>query len=296
MGGPAGEREERLDLPADRYWDPALSPNGRSLAISIASSNDAGDLHVLDLIRGTKLPLTSGGGADFSPVWTPDGREIIYAAESPVFNLFRRPADASRPSSSLFQDRADQYPGSFTPDGDTLLFEHDVSPYYALEKIPLSGGEPQPVYAPDFSLNMPLLSPNGRWLAYTSEEAGRDQLFLSPYADPTASRRQVSVNGGEEPRWTRNGRELVFRWGAAMLAVSVDPETGELGRPQTLFEGAYESSPDGTSRNYDVTADGERFLMVKRPPDRAPRQIVVVTNFFDRLRALDSGDSGRGGR
>ena len=99
----------------------------------------------------------------------------------------------------------------------------------------------------------------------------------------TAGRRQVSIAGGDEPRWTRRGRELVFRNGSKMMAVSVDPATGALGPPAVLFDRPYDLAGDAT---YDVTADGERFLMLRPPATGAPRQIIVVTNWFEELRAL----------
>jgi hypothetical protein len=127
------------------------------------------------------------------------------------------------------------------------------------------------------------LSPDGRWLAYVANGTGSPEVYLSPYPGVTASRRQVSIAGGGEPRWTRRGGELVFRHGSKLMAASVDPATGALGAPALLFDRPYDVAGNAT---YDVTADGERFLMLRPPAAGAPRKIIVVTNWFEELRAL----------
>ena len=152
--------------------------------------------------------------------------------------------------------------------------------------VPLGGGVADTVFAPAFPVNDATLSPDGRWLAYTATESGRPEVFVSSYPDPSLSRQQVSSEGGLNPLWTRGGREIVFRSGDQVIAVTVDPASGDLGRPEVLFEGPYLSPAGNHALGYDVSADGERFLFVQRPPERAPRRLIVVTNFFEALKRI----------
>jgi len=152
--------------------------------------------------------------------------------------------------------------------------------------LPLDGtGKPTLLLRSELGdLNTPRIAPNGRWLAYGSNESGRGEIYLTPYPAVTSARRQVSADGGSAPRWTRAGRELVYRNGRQMMAVSVDPISGQLGSPMELFHGALEI--EGNTSTYDATADGERFLMLRRAAGAEPRQVIVVTNWFNELRRL----------
>ena len=278
-----GSETEILPEPG-LYKDPALSPDGRRIALSIAEPGEPGDIFVLDLVRGTRSRITAGGGDDFGPRWTPDGDQVIYVSESPVFDLFIRPADASRPASAFVTDRFDKYPVSFTPDGRNLIYTQAALPRSRAMSVSLEGGAPDTVFAPGFGASEATLSPDGRWLAYSSTESGRSEVFLSSYPDPSLRRQQISPDGGVTPLWTRGGREVVFRSGNRVMAVAVDRETGDLGRPEVLFAGPYQHSDNALG--YDVSADGERFVFVKRPLERAPRRLIVVTNWFEELKEL----------
>ena len=136
-----------------------------------------------------------------------------------------------------------------------------------------------------FTLGHPAISPDARWMAYDSNEAGRLEVFIQSYPDPTVSRVQVSSGGGSEPWWTKGGRELAFRRGDSVMVVSVDPATGAAGRPVALFGGPYQSREDwSVPASYDVSPDGERFLMLKFPEGQELRRVNVVTNWFADLR------------
>jgi len=271
--------------PPARFDNPSLSPSGRQVAIAIAPPGETRDVWVLDLVRGTRTSITSGGANDFAPMFTPDGRRIIYESERPVFDLYMRAADASAPATPLLVSPHDKSPGSITPDGSTLLFSHNLLPNQLWTLELGDSGTARPLLtSAGGSLANPRVAPNGRWLAYKSNESGRWEIYVSPYPDVADSRRQVSADGGDDPRWTRGGRELVYRSGQRMMSVTVDAATGELGAPTELFRGAYTTSTFGS--NYDVTPDGERFLMLRRAPGTEPRQVVVVTNWFKELERL----------
>jgi serine/threonine-protein kinase len=268
-----------------RFDNPALSPDGRRVAIAIAPPGDTRDVWVLDLVRGTRTPITSGGANDFAPVFTPDGRRIIYESERPVFDLYVRPADGSAPATPLLTTPHDKSPGSIAPDGSTLLFSHSLLPSQLWTVGLAASGTARPLIASEAgNLQAPRVAPTGRWLAYVSDESGRREVYVGPYPDVTGGRRQVSADGGDDPHWTRGGRELVYRSGQRMMAVAVDPASGELGAPTELFRGPFTTSTFGS--NYAVTPDGERFLMLRRAPGTEPRQVVVVTNWFRELARL----------
>jgi serine/threonine-protein kinase len=277
--------EETLVIPEPgRYHEPALSPDGSRLALTITGRTGNPDVWILDPQRGTRTRLTSGGGADFGAIWTPDGNRVIYSSEQPVFDLFWRSADGSAPAEPLVQGPFDKRLNSVTLAGDRLMFDHAVLPYSAIWTVRLDGsGDPEPLLTSDAaSVFAADLAPSRRWLSYGSDESGQSEVYLVPYPEVSGSRQQVSVGGGMEARWTRGGRELVYRAGDRMMAVSVDPRTGTLGTPDVLFTGPYLYSVR-QSRSYDVTPDGERFLMVKRSEEARPRTIVVVTNWFEEL-------------
>ncbi len=274
-------QEEAIVPERGRYSDPALSPDGRWLALSISRPGEDRDVWVFDLTRLTRSRLTVGGASDFAPLWVPSGDRVIYESERPVFDLYWRPADGSGPAESLVVSDYDKVPWSFTPDGRTLLFAHSMLPRGQIWQVPLDGsGAATPVLTSEQgALAAPALSPDGRWLAYVSDESGRNEVYLMAYPSLRGGRRQVSVNGGDAPKWTRGGTELVFVSRDGMMAVAVDRTTGDPGSPVALFGLA------GYVGGYDVAADGRRFVMMRRSRDAAPRRLVVVTNWRDELQA-----------
>lgn len=272
---------------ADRYNQPRLSPDGRRIAVDVSSATSLGDIWVFQVGRSTGTRLTSEGGRDWGAEWTPDGRELIYISERPFFDLYRRAADASRPAEPLLTGEYDHYTGGISHDGRLLAFVLSVPGATEVWTLQLHG-KPAPTryFANGFNLAHPTLSPDDRWMAYDSDESGRAEVYAQSFPDPSVGRWKVSPAGGSEPLWTRGGRELVFRKGDSVTAVSMDLLNGRSGQPVVLFSGPYPDSPGWTRpRSYDVSRDGERFLMLKRPPERTRPRINVVLNWFEELRA-----------
>ena len=280
-------RESRALPRADRYNHPRLSPDGSRIAVDIRSANSLGDVWVFQIGRPGGLRVTSEGGRDWGAEWTPDGRELVYLSERPFFDLYRRAADASQPARPLLTGKFDHYTGTVSRDGRLLAFELSVPGGAELWTVQLRG-EPAPTryFANGFNLAHPTLSPDGRWMAYDSDESGRVEVYAQSFPDPSVRRWKVSPANGSEPMWTRGGRELVYRKGDSVMAVSVDLQRGRSGPPVALFGGRYPDSPGWTRpRSYDVSPDGERFLLIKLPPEQARPRINVVLNWFDELRA-----------
>lgn len=253
-----------------------LSPDGRRLARVNTQGSDR-DVWIDDLQRRTATRLTFGGH-HFNPLWTPDGQRIIYAAGLPQSNLYWKPADGTGAEERLTTTAHAQIAASVSPDGRLLTFvEFDPLRTADIWTLTLDGTRrPQPFLQTPFSEGNPMISPDGRWLAFQSNESGRFEVYVSPFPDGGAKFR-VSENGGFDPLWSRDGRELFYRFDDQMFAVSIE-KTRQLttGAPRVLFRGVYQG--DG-----DVTLDG-RFLLIKpTEQEAAPRSIAVVLNWFDEL-------------
>jgi serine/threonine-protein kinase len=266
------------------YGDPRLSPDGRRLAATV----NGRDVLVYDLARGTSVRLTPDESEEFEPVWTRDGQRVTFSstAGGVAPNLFWAPADGSRPMERLASSALAQFANGWTPDGKTHFFttssasgESDVSLLHVdgsnrtIEKF-LDG--PANEWTPK-------ISPDGRWLAHLSDESGRTEVYVRPYParDPKVP---ISSDGGSEPRWSRDGRELFYRNGDRMMAVAISTESGfTASKPVMLFEVPYELTAPGYP-NYDVADDG-RFLMIKRSEQESPlHQLNVVVNWFEELK------------
>ncbi len=259
-----------------------LSPDGRYVAVETDELRT--DLWVYDLTRGTFTRLTSEGLYNQLPVWTPDGRYLTYHsnAKSPGRSLFWRPVDGSAPPEqlSVVEDPQGRHnPWSWSPDGEVLAFvvtSPDASSDIWL--LRRRDRKLQPLLAGPFNERMPAFSPDGRWLAYVSNESGRPEVYVRPF--PGAGPRwQISTNGGQLPRWARDTGELFYREGPKMLAVTVVTSPPfSASKPRLLFE------KTAVLDEFDVTADGARFVMIDKSEEPAPTQINVVVNWHEELK------------
>ena len=265
-----------------RYSGPEFSPDGRRLAVRIADAR--ADIWVLDLERGTLTKVTFDEGLEHSPVWIPEGDRLLFSTETPVYDLFWRPADGSGEADVLYQTQFDKAAKSLSPNGALLAFvESNPDTDSDIWILPLEeGGELQPFVRTPFSEREPVFSPDGNWVAYQSNESGRYEIYVQAYPGP-GGKTQLSTDGGVEPRWADEGQELFYRNGGQMMAVDVDIRSElSVGAPMVLFEGDFLFDP--VDRNYDVTADGQRFVMVANDPDAQEPHIEVVLNWFEELR------------
>ncbi|MDX2120810.1 MAG: protein kinase [Gemmatimonadota bacterium] len=274
----------------DLYQNPRFSPDGARLSLDLSPPRGATDVWVVDPTRGGRTRVTAEPSSDFGALWTPDGRDLIYMSERPLFELYRRSADGSRASEQLVGGGHDRILGSISADGRLAAFVMSAGTG-ELWTVTLQGAPVERRYLTNsFYLAHPALSPDGRWMAYDSDESGRVETYIQSFPDPTLTRRQVSSGGGGQPLWTRGGRELVFLRGDSIMAAAVDPGSGSVGAPALLFAGPYESgSTWSEARDYDVTPDGERFLLLKWPSGNQRRQVVVTTHWFEELRARVNG-------
>jgi Tol biopolymer transport system component/predicted Ser/Thr protein kinase len=278
--------EQALAMPPREYDWPRLSPDGRRVVMEIGPQ-----LWLYDLTRDTLTRFTFEGNLNQAPAWTPDGKRIVFNSnkEGPR-NLFWQLADGSggleRLSAGQTQTTV-QVARSWSPDGKLLAF-HEATPSTLRDiwVLRLSDHKAEPFLRTPFTEGAPSFSPDGRWLAYVSDESGRPEIYAQPYPGP-GGKWQISAEGGLEPSWNQNGRELFYRSGNKMMAVEVVTEpTFSAGKPKMLFEGQYVASQFPlTGIAYDVSSDGQRFLMVKETePASEANQINVVLNWFEDLK------------
>ena len=269
------------------YSQPRLSPDGRRVAVTI-SGDEHDDVWLYDLGREAWSRFTSEGNSAF-PLWTRDGRRLTYASDKGgPDNMYSKALDGSGSEERILASDRANYPFAWTADGRLIFVMPD--PIRLQDIMVLRPGEntdPTPVLATQFGEGAPALSPDGRWLAYVSNESGRNEVHVRPFAD-SGERVTISIDGGNEPVWSPDGHELFYRSGDAMMAVDVsaNPEF-VAGRPRPLFEGSHERTL-ALWPNYDVSRDGQRFLMVKAIDEgrQGSTQINVVLNWHEELKRL----------
>jgi eukaryotic-like serine/threonine-protein kinase len=276
--------EQPLPAPPQGYEYVSLSPDGRRVAVELENQ-----IWLYDLARDTLTRFTFEGSSNTSPEWTPDGKRIAFKSnkEGGTVNLFWQLADGSGGLERLSTDQYGQVPRSWSPDGQFLAFhENNPKTLKDIWVLRISDHKSQPFLVTPFNEGAPSFSPDGQWLAYVSNESGRPEVYVQPFPGP-GGKWQISTEGGTEPAWNHNGRELFYRSGNKMMALDVATQPSfSLGKPRMLFERQYFRSDwplIGTA--YDVSPDGQRFLMVK-PTEQASSatQINVVLNWFEELK------------
>jgi serine/threonine-protein kinase len=264
-----------------------LSPDGTRIVFNNGTGRD---LWVWDLQRRTAMRLTSSH-SDFFPVWTPDGRRLIWASgRAGAMNVYTAPADGTGQVQRLTDSPMPQRPMSITPDGKAVVLEVDrPGRGQALTLLDLETRVESPLVETAFAANGEI-SPDGQWLAYDSSENGRSDIFVRPFPDVEAGKWQISNNGGTTPLWARNGRELLYRASdGGIMSVQVDTTQRRFraGPPSTLIAGGRYIVADWV-RQFDVTRDGKRLLMVKDAGGLTDteRGFVLVQHWAEELKRL----------
>jgi len=284
-------REAPLGVPPRTYVNPRISPDGTTVALDVRDQDF--DIWTWGLARETLTRLTFDPGEDEFPVWSPDGLRITFSSTREsgsafTSGLFWRAADGSGSVERLAESSGQIFPTSFLPDATGVVaFGTGMGANDDIALIRLEGEDRMtPLLETDFEESYPQVSPDGRWLVYVSDESGSEEIYVRPFPDIDAGRWQVSTGGGTQPLWARNGRELFYRNGEAMIAVLVETDPSfAAGNTEVVFEGDYVLTQGGP--NYDVSPDGDRFLMIRPVEDAsATPQIIVVQNWFEELKRL----------
>lgn len=267
---------------------PALSPNGRQLAVAMQGEASM-DIWVKQLDRGPSLRLTVDGTRNDYPTWNPDGLFVTFTTNrvSPSFDLFSRRADGTGEMVLEHDEARAVAEARWSPDGAWLVFRTstnepgngDILARRRARDVPV------PLATTEFTEFAPALSPNGRWMAYASTETGRAEVVVVPFPNSGGGRRMISSGGGTEPAWSRDGSELFFRDGSGhLVATSITTEPDfTVGPIRTLFSALpYRSS--SVRRQYEVSLDGKRFIMIRPVGGAVEGQLVLVQGFDTELR------------
>jgi eukaryotic-like serine/threonine-protein kinase len=268
-----------FSAPLQAYRGPRLSPDGRKLLVTIEGSTE--DLWVYDMTAGTLTQVTFGVNAAI-PIWTPDGQRVTFSLNTGgTPNLFWVPVGQQKAPERLATSDNFQMPGSWSLDGRTLAFveRHPTTGRDIWFLRPDDDREAKPFLNSPFDESAPRFSPDGRWIAHVSNESGRDEVFLRSVTDPTR-KEQLSKGGGTEPVWARDGKEIFYRAGNKLMAVSVGDGRAIRGaQARTLFEGEFEKGTSDAA-NYDVTPDNQRFVMIGGSASTTDHATIhVLTNW-----------------
>ena len=291
-------REESTAAPPRPYSTLSLSPDGTRAALAVQDGGRV-DVWVSELARGTLTRVTNDEGFDGNPLWSPDGSRLVFRSDrNGKPEVFWRSADGSGAAELLLTMDAsvsDVYPYDWSADGATLFLYATFQETDA--DIGMVSVDTPGTWAPLIQTAArewaPTLSPDGRWLAYASDETGRDEVYVQRFPE-LDGRHPISVGGGYRPTWSDDGRELLYLRAQsgppdAAMRVSIEVEDGDppslrAGTPEPLFEWRYAAGPN--RRYYDVSPDGQRFLVIGREDSTgvATPEITVVLNWFQELK------------
>jgi Serine/threonine protein kinase len=278
-------KEQPVAAPVRAYLFPRLSPDGKHVAVGI--TEETTQVWSYDLDRETLTRITFEGNQSLNAVWSPDGKMLAFRSHRAASDgIYVERADGSGESQGLMTSDLAKIPMSWSPDGKELAFmEISSATGFDLWVLSVSDRKPKLFLQTPFNESAPRFSPDGRWLAYVSNESGRYEIYVQAYPGP-GSKLQISTDGGTEPVWNPNGRELFYRSGNKMMAVDVVSQAGfTASKPRVLFQGRFLPTP-ATSPNFDVSRDGRRFVMVEaaEPEEQGPTQINIVFNWFEELK------------
>ena len=267
----------RIAGEARLFANPRLAPDGRRLAIGITDPATSGqDVWLLDLPQGTWSRLTTNGISN-RPIWTPDGSRVIYSSND---DLWWIASDGSGKPDSLLVSNGSRWGGTVTADGRELVFHELGSTREGIRRMAFdSAPVSTSILTGRFAESAPALSPDGRWLAYQSDETGHTGVYARPYPTPGA-RVSISLQGGAEPVWARNGRELFYRAGDSLMAATIESGAGlAVSARRLLFRGSFMAG--NGFREYDVTPDGSQFVMLSGGSGRST--LIGLQHVFENL-------------
>lgn len=287
-------REEPVAAEPRAYQEFSLSPDGTKIAVRVIGPENE-DVWIYDLVRDIQMRLTFGSASEQFPLWTPDGQRVAFG--SPAGPLSWKAADGTGEVETLVESlEALQYPLAFSPDGTALVFHDRSSRPYELGMLSLEGERiSTDLLETEFTERNAVLSPDGRWMAYSSGESGQFELYVRPFPDVNSGRWQVSSGGGEWPLWSPDGRELFYVGSEGMMVVSIELEpTFTQGTEELLFDlGPYWKPFERPNRRIAISPEGDRFLMFKSAggvdETAQTTSIIVVQNWFEELKRLVPG-------
>ena len=276
---------EPVPVPVQDMANTILSPDGRRAAFNVHGPTN--EIGIVEFERGVVTMLTTNTTGSQAPVWSPDGRRIAYRGTRKGFrNVWVKSVDGTSEEQQLTRGEAVETPLSWSPDGRNLLYyaATPTSNAWDLWVVSMAEGKAQPLVTAPLRQSAAQWSPDGHWIAYTSDESGRDEIFVLPFP-LTGQRWRISTDGGIEPAWSHDGHELFYRGGGKIWAVDVRTSPGfGVGTPRALFTDSFVPGPNGLT-GYSISLDGKRFLFPEPVhPDPPITHIQMVVNWFTELR------------
>jgi serine/threonine-protein kinase len=286
-----GHEEPIKAAPPRGYVYPRLSPDGSRIVVDIREATTG--LSIWNVETGNLMPLTNGG--DQYPIWTPDGHRIVFGRSTGGnFSLYSLPADGTGAADRLTHTEFSEYPETFAPDGSLVIQEARQNTNRDLLRLRLDAKSDKNALETLIDTagtdSNATVSPDGHWMAYQTNFAGHDDIYVQSFPDPKQGRKLLSTAGGTRPLWSRTGKEIFYidpTGGFISVAVLQTAQGFAFGKPQKLFDAhwLYTTTP---GRPYD-SIDGQRFVMVKdtgtTDPNATPASLVVVTNWLEELKA-----------
>ena len=280
-----GESEPFTDL-LRQFGNPRFSPDGARLSVTVREQAAGQNVWTYEMASGILTPFTFQAGQFRSPIWTLDGKHLTFSLDLDPPGIFWEFADGSGEREQLTQMQDIQIPNSWSRHG-VLAYSEGLPDKGDIWTFSVEGErQPQEFVVTEFNERHSMFSPDGQWIAFTSNRSGQDEIYVKAYPGPGGIV-QISSEGGSQPLWARDGKELFYRNGDMMMVISVqtEPTFKMLAAPRLLFQGSYYSGSFDWAPNYDVTPDGQRFVMVKQPETSAS-QINIVLNWFEELKRL----------
>ena len=281
-------REESLAAEPDRYWEPSLSPDGTRLATRVVGDTGGWDIYIYEIGRNNFTQLTFHDANECCPLWTPSGERVVFSStRDGIPNLYAKNADGTGEVERLTAITAGQIAGAWSVDGDTLVLTSGSDLHTWSSD---SGSTTTPLLQTEFIETRPSLSPDGRWIAYESDEDGGLNVYVQPFPDVNDGKWKVSTQGGFHPVWSPDGSELFYVSGNAMMVAPITSNpTFDAGNSEVVFEGRYNFN--GFARFFDLSPAGTRFLVTKPAGTQtddsvAPLDLVLVQNWFEELTRL----------
>jgi len=272
------------------YWRPRISPDGSRIAVEVR--DERRDLHpwIVDLKVKTASPLSTGGSINDFYTWSNDGRSIIYRSVRPDGQgIFRQPVDGSGPAVLVHATSEDVMPGDVSRDGVLVFALGEQTGRRSIWSM-RANDKPVEYLATPAIEHMPAFSPDGKWIAYASNETGRSEIYIRPYPADGGVVRRVSDGGATAPVWAPDGSELFFRTDSGLLMATSLRLTGgiNVARPRELFRVTGRFRTSGNAAAYDIERTGRRFIMVTEgaAPAPAAQQVNIVLNWSEELKRL----------
>jgi Tol biopolymer transport system component len=274
--------------PPGGYNEPWLSPDEKKVAVARPDPQTGrNDIWLLELARGISSRFTSDPSEDYTPLWSPDGSRIVFTSDREGHaNVFQRPSSGAGNDELILKSNADKLLDDWSLDRRFIIYDTNPKGSIDLWVFPMLGDrKPFPFLQTEFNEGQGRFSPNGRWMAYASDETGRWEVYVRPFP-ASGDKWQVSTNGGADPSWRRDGNELFYiAVDRKLMAVDVKTDsTFHVGVPRALFEPRVSGlSPVEARNHYVVTADGQRFL-INTLVEEGSSPITVVVNWLADLK------------